>query len=280
MSAAPADFLAMARLDAAELRRSRWPLFSLALYAALAAGFVYFGMRESSVVAFTGMGRVLFSLSHALVFFLPLLALGVTGQAINRAREDGSLELWMSLPVRRGSYLAAVTGVRALALIVPALVAFAALAAIGRFAFAQPVPWQFLARSAAISTCLLLAYAALGVAISAAARTQARALAGWLLAWLASVALLDFGLIAVLLHTALPPRLVFFLAALNPVECARLALLSGAQPDLATLGPVGFYLASELGPSLLFALGLAWPLAFGALAFAYAWRAFGRDDLI
>ena len=43
---------------------------------------------------------------------------------------------------------------------------------------------------------------------------------------------------------------------------------------------LGFYLASELGPELLFALGLGWPLAFGALAFGYAWRAFGRDDLI
>lgn len=279
MSARAADFRAIARLDAAELRRSRWPWISAALYAALGALFVFFGMRESGVLGFTGMGRVLFSLCHALAFFLPLLALGVTGQAIGRAREDGSLELWMSLPIRRGAYLAAVTGVRALALIVPLLAMLAVLALASRFAFAQPVPWQFLGRSAAVCASLLWAFSALGIAISTVARSPARALTYWVLAWLACVALLDFGLIALLLRTPLPPQAVFFLAALNPVESARLALLSAAQPDLATLGPVGFYLSSRLGPNLLFALGVAWPLAFGALCFAAAARKFSRDDL-
>jgi ABC-type transport system involved in multi-copper enzyme maturation permease subunit len=274
------DLVAMARLDAAELTRSRWPWTAGGLYVALAGAFLYFGARESSIVGFTGMGRVLFSLCHALVFFLPLLALGVTGQAIGRAREDGSLELWMSLPVRRGSYFAAITGVRALALIAPLFVVFAALALLSRALFAQPVPWHFLARGAVISAALLLCFCALGVAISAVARTTARSLTYWVLAWLASVALLDFGVIALLLHTPLPPRVVFALAALNPVESARLALLSAAEPDLATLGPVGFYLANELGPALLFALGVAWPVAFGALALALAWRAFGRSDLV
>ena len=275
-----ADLRAMARLDAAELARSRWPWTCGGLYLALAAAFLYFGARESSVVGFTGMGRVLFSLCHALVFFLPLLALGVTGQAIGRAREDGSLELWMSLPVRRGSYFAALAGVRALALIAPLLAVFAALALASRVLFAQPVPWHLLARSALVSAALLLCFCAVGVAISALARTTARSLAYWVLAWLASVALLDFGLIGLLLRTPLPPRLVFALAALNPVEAARLALLSAAQPDLATLGPVGFYLANELGADALFALGVAWPLAFGALVLGLAWRAFGRDDLV
>lgn len=275
-----ADLRAIARLDAAELRRSRWPWACGGLYVALGAAFLWFGARESGIVGFTGMGRVLFSLCHALVFFLPLLALGVTGQVIGRAREDGSLELWMSLPVRRGSYFAAITGVRALALIVPLLLVFAALAVSSRALLAQPVPWFFLARSAVVSAALLSCFCAIGVAISALARTTARALTVWMLVWLACVALLDFGLIALLLRTPLPPRLVFALAALNPVEAARLALLSAAEPDLATLGPVGFYLANELGAGPLFAIGVAWPLAVGALVLGLAWRRFGRDDLL
>ena len=42
------------------------------------------------------------------------------------------------------------------------------------------------------------------------------------------------------------PELVFSLAVLNPVECARVALLAAAQPDLATLGPVGFFLTHRM----------------------------------
>jgi ABC-type transport system involved in multi-copper enzyme maturation permease subunit len=280
MSGRLADLRAIARLDAAELARSRWPWTCGALYAALGAAFLYFGARESGIVGFTGMGRVLFSLCHALVFFLPLLALGVTGQVIGRAREDGSLELWMSLPLRRGSYFAAITGVRWLALVAPLLAVFAALAVLSRLWFSQPVPWHFLARGAAICAALLFCFSAVGVAISAIARSPARALTYWVLAWLVSVALLDFGLIALLLRTPLPPRFVFALAALNPVESARLGLLAGAAPDLATLGPVGFYLANEVGANALFALAVAWPVAFGALALAGAWHAFGRDDLV
>jgi hypothetical protein len=97
---------------------------------------------------------------------------------------------------------------------------------------------------------------------------------------MASVALLDFAGIALLLQWRLPPRAVFALAAVNPVETARMALLSSAEPTLATLGPVGFYLANRVGGRALFALGVAWPAAVGAGAFALAaWR-FRRGDLV
>jgi hypothetical protein len=73
---------------------------------------------------------------------------------------------------------------------------------------------------------------------------------------------------------------VLVLACLNPVEAARVALLAGPSPDLATLGPVGFYLAQRLGPAGLVALGVGWPLALGAFAYALARERFRRDDLV
>ena len=47
-----------------------------------------------------------------------------------------------------------------------------------------------------------------------------------ILFWVVGVALLDFGLIGAMLTWKLEPRLVFLIAAANPVEAARLALLS------------------------------------------------------
>lgn len=275
----PPDFLAVARLDLADVVRSRWLLVCLGIYGALAAIFVLVGMRESTVLGFTGMGRVLFSLCHALVLVLPLLALVVTGQVVNRARDDGALEFLLSHPVRRGSYFAAVTAVRYLALALPLAGLLVALALYGR-AYGQSIPWGFVVRCLAISAALLWAFTGLGLATSVWVRSQPRALTYTILWWVAAVALLDFALIGLMLQWRLHPRSVLLLAALNPVQAARVALLSAAEPDLATLGPVGFFLASRVGPQALLALGLVWPALFGTATWTLALRAFRRGDAV
>jgi ABC-type transport system involved in multi-copper enzyme maturation permease subunit len=274
------EIAAIARLDWADVVRSRWLFVCLGLYGLLAGVFVLVGLRESSVVGFTGMGRVLFSFSHALVLLLPLVALVVTGQVINRARDDGALELFLAQPVRRSSYLIAIALVRYLALVAPLLALFFALAVLGSVLLGQVIPWSFLARCAALCAVLLWAFSALGLATSVLVRSPARAMTYLILFWLAGVALLDFGLIGLMLTWRLNPQTVFLLAALNPVEAVRLALLSAAEPDLATLGPVGFYLSTRLGPDMLLTLGIAWPFAFGALAWTIALSAFRRNDIV
>jgi ABC-type transport system involved in multi-copper enzyme maturation permease subunit len=271
--------VALARLDGAELLRARWLWVCLAVYGALTAVFVGVGLRESHVLGFTGLGRVVFSLSHALVYVLPLLALVVTGLAVTRAREDGSLELLMSLPVTRTHHLSALLAVRVAALVLPLLALLLGLGAAGAVS-GGAVPWGFLAQAGAVCAALLWGFAALGLAISCWARTSTRALALLLTAWLAAVALLDFGVIGLLLRWQLAPQAVLVLACLNPVEAARVALLASGEPDLATLGPVGFYLAERLGPAGLVALGVGWPLAFGAGGFAAALWRHRRDDLV
>ena len=66
--------MSVARLDLAEALRSRWVLFSGLAYALLGGAFVFVGMRESSVLGFSGMGRALLSMIHALLLLLPLFA--------------------------------------------------------------------------------------------------------------------------------------------------------------------------------------------------------------
>jgi hypothetical protein len=90
----------------------------------------------------------------------------------------------------------------------------------------------------------------------------------------------DFALIGTLLQLRVPPRLVFALAGLNPVEAARIALLSGADPDLSVLGPVGFWLAHSLGAGRALAIGVLWPTLLGTLALALAARRLDRIDLV
>lgn len=269
---------AAARLDLAEVVRSRWMVFCTAVYAVLAGVLVLVGMRESTLLGFTGMGRVLLSFSHALVVILPLLALTATGPAIGRARDDGSLELMLSQPIGRGAWLFGVTITRFAVLLIPLA---AILVGLGLFGAArgQAIPWDFVGRVLAISAALLWAFVGIGVAISVGVRNPARAITYVVLAWALAVALLDVGLIGLMLRWRLDARAVMLLAALNPVQDARLALLSGLDRDLDTLGPVGFFVSTRVGPAAVFALGVLWPAVLGTLAWLGALISFRRGDV-
>lgn len=271
---------AIARLDLAEVRRSRWLGFLAGLYGLLAAMFVLVGLNESDVLGFTGMGRVLLSLCNTLVLLIPLLALTGSGQVVNRAREEGALELFLSHPISRGEYFAALSIVRYSVLMVPLFVLMLALGIFGRVAFGEAVAWAFVGRTLAISAALGWAFVGIALAVSVMVRSQARAMVYLLVIWVVAVAVMDFGLIGLMLQWRLNPESVFILASLNPVETARVALLSFADPSLGVLGPVGFFLAYRIGTGWLFALGVAWPAILGSIAWLGAWRAFAEGDLV
>lgn len=271
---------AVARLDYAEVRRSRWLWFAVAVYGLLAGIFILVGLRESSLMGFTGMGRVLLSVTHALLLVLPLLALTATGQLVNRAREDGTLELLFSHPVRRSAYFAGITVVRYAVLVVPLVGLMIAAGVVGALGFGQEVPWAFLARSLAVCAALLLAFVGLGMAVTTLVRSQARATIWILLLWAAGVAIVDFALIGLMLQWQLNPQGVFLLAALNPVQSARMALLSSVSTELSALGPVGFFLANRVGAGALLALGIVWPAVLGLTTWLLAARSFRRSDLV
>ena len=183
-----AELLAVARLDLSEVLRSRWLLFCAVVYAGLAAVFVLVGLRESTLLGFTGMGRVLLSFSHALLLLLPLMALTATGQVVNRARDDGSLELLFSLPIRRSTYLVAVSLVRFLALVIPLALLMFGMGLLGQVGFGQEVPWYWLGRAVALSSTLLLAFVGAGTAVSTLVRNPTRATIALLLVWASAVA--------------------------------------------------------------------------------------------
>ena len=257
------EIAVVARLDLAEVLRSRWLIFCLVVHAILAAMFVLVGLRESTVMGFTGMGRVLLSLCNALLLILPLLALIATAPVIGRARDDGSLELLFSQPLSRSAWFIGVSLTRYAVLVLPLIALMIGLALYGQLALGQTIPWQFLGRALAVSAALLAAFTGIGLAISTVVRNPARVTTYVILAWAMGVAFLDFGLIGVMLRWRLDAHAVFTLAALNPVQDARLALLSGLEPDLATLGLVGFYLAHKVGPDALYVLGVLWPALVG-----------------
>jgi ABC-type transport system involved in multi-copper enzyme maturation permease subunit len=274
------EIAALARLDALEVLRSRWPVVTAVVYGAVALLFTFGAMRESSVLGFTGTGRVVLGFTHALVLLVPLLALAATAPTLNRAREDGSLELLLGHPVSPAGYFAAVTLVRLALLLAPLALLLVGLPLATRLAFGDPLPWQAIARTLAVSATLVWAFVGVGMALSAWVAQSAKAAILALLVWATTVALLDFALIGVMLQWRLQPAPLFLLATVNPVQCARLALLAGQTPELDAFGPIGFFLAQELGSGGLLALGLGWPAAVGTLSWLAARRRFRTGDFV
>jgi ABC-2 type transport system permease protein len=137
-----------------------------------------------------------------------------------------------------------------------------------------------LLRGLAVSAALLFAFCGIGACISAYVRDPARVITYLVIAWALGVALLDFGVIGMLLRWHINARFVFALAIANPVEASRLALLSHLQPDLGTYGPVGLYLAQRIGTTALFFIGIAWPTVVGGVTALLGFHKFRRSDRV
>jgi ABC-2 type transport system permease protein len=272
---------ALFRLELSEAMRSRWLAFTAVVYAVVFTGFIWFGMRESRVLGFTGLSRVVLNVANAVVLAVPLVALVATSQTIVRARQSGFFELMLSQPVRRVDWFRSVVASRFLVVVGPLVVLLLGALVAGRFGGGDDAMLgAVVARSLLVTVSLAWAFLGIGFWISARARTPERAMVMALFAWLAAAALHDFALVGVLLRFRLTPAVVFALAASNPVEAARIGILGGVDPELSVLGPVGFWLANKLGPGLGLAIGAGWPALLGTLAMWRAHRRLVTTDLV
>ncbi|MCC6903045.1 MAG: ABC transporter permease subunit [Polyangiaceae bacterium] len=271
---------ALFRLELADALRSRWVVFTAAVYGAVFAAFIWLGLRESTVLGFTGLSRVVLNVANAVVIAVPLVALVASSQAVVRARTSGFFELVLAQPCRRKDWLVAVIGSRIVVVLGPLVVILLGTLVLGLFAGADKTLTPLVLRSLAVTAGLSWAFLGIGLLASVFARTPERATVYALLAWVVGAALHDFALIGALLRFRLAPEAVFALAALNPVEAARVALLSGVDPELGVLGPVGFWLANSFGPKLTLLVGVAWPVVLGTACMALAARRLAKADLV
>jgi ABC-2 type transport system permease protein len=267
------------RLELADALRSRWLSFVALVYGVVFGAFIWLGLRESSVLGFTGLTRVVLNVSNAVVVVLPLVALVATTQVIVRARTSGYFELFLSEPCRRSDWFKAVLASRLLVIVGPLCALLLCTLATGLLLEEEGLA-ALVARSLLVTLALVWSFIGVGLLLSSLAKTPERATVYALLTWLVTTALHDFGLIALLLKARLAPGVIFGLAALNPAEAGRLAMLSGIDPELSVLGPVGFWIANSLGPRITLIVGVGWPVVVGAVTAGLAVSRLERADLV
>jgi len=267
--------LAFTRFELADSLRSKWLGSALALYAVIFGLFVAFGLRESSILGFTGISRVVLNVTNGVLVAVPLLVLLATCQVIVRARTTGLLEMTLTQPARRSEWFASVLLSRGAVLLGPLLVLFGVAAVVGEAGTAAVA-----ARCLAISLSLAWAFLGIGLFVSSIAKTAERAVVYALLVWVVATALHDFALVGLLLNFKVPPRIVFLLAAMNPSEAARIGILTSVDPELSVLGPVGFYIANTLGATKALLVAVAWPFLLGTVSVLAAARRVIKADAI
>lgn len=272
--------LAFTRFELADSLRSKWLGSSLALYAALFVVFVALGLRESSILGFTGISRVVLNVTNGVLVAVPLMVLLATCQIVVRARRNGLLEMTLAQPTRREEWFFGVLASRAAVLLGPLFVMFIGAAVVGRFAGGEDGLASMTARCLAVSAALAWAFLGIGLFVSTIAKTAERAIVLALLVWVTATALHDFALVGLLLNVRIPPRVVFFLAALNPSEAARIGILTGVDAELSVLGPVGFWIANTLGATKALLVAVAWPAILGTAGVLLAARNVRRGDAI
>ena len=271
---------ALFRLELAEAIRSRWMAFTASVYGLVFAGFVWLGLRESRVLGFTGLSRVVLNIANAVVLAVPLVALVATTPTVVRARQSGFFELILTQPVRRTEWFTAAILSRWLVVVGPLAALLGGALLVGSARGGDPELATMVGKSLAVTIALAWAYVGIGFWVSTVARTPERATILALVVWVASAALHDFALVGALLRFRLAPMAVFVLAAANPVESARIAVLGSVDPQLSVLGPVGFWLANTLGEASVLAVGIGWPLALGTVAIVFASRRLRRADVV
>ncbi|MFM2416569.1 MAG: hypothetical protein RL385_1292 [Pseudomonadota bacterium] len=273
-------FLVYLRLELADARRSKWAIFATSVYVLLGAAFVWLGLRESTVLGFTGLSRVLLNVAHTVILVFPLLVLVGTHAAVVRGKTSGFCELMLVQPVRRSTWLLALLASRMVILIGPFVLLLLGGSAASALGLGEPELLRTSLTSLSICASLVSAYIGLGLLVSASARSAERAIVWALAVFAMGAALHDMLLITALMRTSLPPQLVFALAALNPCEAARVGVLSSVDPELSVLGPVGFWLANYLGQTRALALAIGYPLLISLLSTGAAWLKLRRADLV
>lgn len=269
----------MAWLDLRETLRARWFQLYVLGFTSLMGLFFVFGLAESQVMGFTGLGRLLLTFIQITLVVLPIFVLVTTARTLVGDREAGVFEYVLTLPVSLAAYYWGRLLGRTAAIALPLVAALGAGALIERLRGGE-VPWAVVLYYSGLVLALTFCFLGLAMLISVVSRTQEMAIGLAFGVWLALEALIDALLIGLLVQERAPVESVMAAALLNPLQAFRTAAIALFDPELTILGSVSYALLDILGQGGLLAWALAWPTVLGAGAAAVGAFIFVRRDAL
>ncbi|MEM4346944.1 MAG: ABC transporter permease subunit, partial [Candidatus Caldarchaeum sp.] len=192
--------------------------------------------------------------------FLPLLSLPLAATSIVDEKENGLLEYMLSNPVSRLSYLVSkLAGLfMSTTLVVVGGYFIAAVLSYGVRLDQMTAILPLVGAATLLNTIMLL----LGLLISIVSRRKITAMMVGIFFWFLFTVLSDIGSLSILVSIAGAAPIVLVLAALNPIEAARLLGVYGTRNvGFTELGSIGLILRQLIGegaPLFILSVQLIW----------------------
>ncbi|MFI4898830.1 MAG: ABC transporter permease [Phycisphaerales bacterium JB059] len=246
-----------ARFAAREFRdalASKWFMLYTLAFTVLAVGVSFLSLSGVGSHGFAGFGRTAAGLLNLIMLVVPLMALTAGAGSIAGERERGTLLYLLAQPVSRTQVLLGKHLGLAAALVCSLCIGFGVSAAVLAWRAGGVGVGAYL-MLILFTAMLALAMLSVGMLISVICRRTSVAMGLALFAWLALVFVSDLGLMASSIVFKLRVQEIFGLAAINPLQSFKMAVIVNMNASLDVLGPVGAYASHTLGP------GLPWVLA-------------------
>ncbi|OYT17391.1 MAG: ABC transporter permease [Bacteroidetes bacterium 4572_77] len=252
-------------------------------YSFLFGGFVAimfaFGITESQIIGFVGLGRLMVTFMQVSMVILPIYILISTVRAVVGDRETNVMEYMLSLPISFSGYYWGKFWSKLIEIFIPVFLALLGAALWGLFSNIS-VPWGLFVYYSLLLVAMVVCFLGIAMYVSAMAHSQNVAISTVFILWLILVAFLDLILMGVMLKTRMDPQFVIFIGMINPLQVFRTATLALFDPKLTVMGPASFYILDTVSRTVFIVFAILYPIVMGFGFAALGNRYFKRNDIV
>ena len=269
----------IAYLDIKESLRSKWFYVYSVVFGGLMALFFITGVSDAVVMGFTGLSRTLLIFIQVTIVILPIFIMITTVKSISGDRESNVLEYMLSFPVSLKDYYWGKMAGRFLTVFLPVFFALI-LGVVFGLVKGGNLPWNMVFLYSALLVSLCFVFLGIAFFISTMVKSTDVALGSSFMVWMILLAFIDIALIGLMLQNRVSDGVIITAALLNPIEVFRIGAISLFDPELTVIGPVAYYLLDTLGPRLLIAYAIIYPIIIGGIFAYFGYVAFRKKDLL
>lgn len=229
-----------------DAKRNRWFVIISFLFALLALALSLLGLAGLGSFGISGFGRTTASLLNLVLLIVPLMGLLLGAMSIAGERDQGTLMTLLAQPVTSSEVLLGKFLGTASALVTTILFGFGLSGLV--------ISWYAGIRELGnyliligFTVLLGLATLSVGFCISIFTRKSAAAAGFALFFWFVFLFLSDLGLMGMSIALKLPPRILLWLACLNPPQAFKLAVVGALHGSLDLFGAAGRYATDTFG---------------------------------